>query len=99
MPNHASHRHHLHLLGAHHLSKAYIKISVRSLEDFLGKGWKNACLIILINPSYKNSSLEKNIFDLQITIPRVHPVQISSCSDYHITTDIMWETQKMLKNE
>ena len=33
--------------------------------------------------------LEKVIFDLQITIDRVHPVQIPSRSDHCITTDIM----------
>ena len=42
--------------------------------------------MMIINPSYYNI-LEKNIFDLQITIDRVHPVQ--SCSDYCITTDLM----------
>ena len=46
------------------------------------------CLIMLINPSLHNF-LEKNIFDLQITIDRVHPVQISSRSDNCITTHIM----------
>ena len=38
--------------------------------------------------------LEKVIFDLRITIDRVHHVQISSPSDNCITTDIMWKTQK-----
>ena len=33
--------------------------------------------------------LEKIIFDLQVTIHRIHPVQSSSRSDYCITTDIM----------
>ena len=52
--------------------------------------------------NYANQSLlikfsEKIIFDLQITIARVHPVQISSRSDYCITTDIMWKTLKMQK--
>ena len=40
---------------------------------------------------------QKIIFDLQITIDRVHPVQISSRSDYCITTDIMWKHKKNAK--
>ena len=43
---------------------------------------------MLINPSLHNC-LENTIFDFQITIDTVHPVQISSCSDNCITTDIM----------
>ena len=50
-----------------------------------------------------NSFLEKSIFDLKITIPRVHPVQISSHSDYCITTGIMWKhtenAEKMTKSQ
>ena len=38
-----------------------------------------------------NSFLEKSIFDMKITIPRVHPVKISSQSGNCITTDIMWK--------
>ena len=41
-----------------------------------------------LDPSQYNF-LEKNIFDLQITIDRVHPIQILSRSDYCITTHIM----------
>ena len=48
---------------------------------------------MLINPSLYNF-LEKNIFDFQITIDRVHPVQISSCSDHCIPTDIMCKHTK-----
>ena len=43
---------------------------------------------MLINHSWYNF-LENTIFDFQITKDRVHPVQISSCSDNCITTDIM----------
>ena len=42
---------------------------------------------MLINPSLHNL-LENIIFDFQITIDKVHPVQISSRSDYCITSDI-----------
>ena len=48
-----------------------------------------------MHPSW-NSFLE-NIFDLQVTIDRVHPVGILSLSDYCITTDIMWQTPKTQK--
>ena len=48
---------------------------------------------MLINLSWYGF-LENIIFDLQITIPRAHPVTISSCSDYCITTDIMWKYTK-----
>ena len=51
---------------------------------------------MFINPSCYNF-LEKNIFDLQITIDRVHPVQILSCSHYCITTHILRKTPKMPK--
>ena len=44
-----------------------------------------------------HNSLEKTVFDLQITIHRVHPVQISSRSDNCITADIMKKTPKMPK--
>ena len=53
---------------------------------------------MLINSSLYNS-LENIIFDLPITIDRVHPVQISSRPDHCITTDIMLKTQKMPKND
>ena len=43
---------------------------------------------MLINHSLYNF-LEKDIFDFQITIDKVNPVQISSRSDNLITTDIM----------
>ena len=43
---------------------------------------------MLINPSL-HTCLENTIFDFQITIDTVHPVQISSRSDKCITTDIM----------
>ena len=43
---------------------------------------------MLINPSL-HDFLEDIIFDFQIAIDKVHPVQISSCSDNCITTDIM----------
>ena len=33
--------------------------------------------------------LEKIIYDLQITIPKAHPTQSSSRSDYSNITDIM----------
>ena len=42
----------------------------------------------VINPSLHNFS-ENTIFDLQITIDRVHAVQISSFSVNCITTDII----------
>ena len=51
---------------------------------------------MLINPSLHNF-LENIIFDFQITIHRVHPVQISSRSDNCITADIMKKTPKMPK--
>ena len=44
--------------------------------------------------------LDKKIqffFSTSSTIPSEHPVQISSCSDYCISTDLMWNTPKMLK--
>ena len=51
---------------------------------------------MLINPSLHNF-LENIIFDFQITIDKVHPVQISSRSDNCITTDIMRKSQKVPK--
>ena len=45
------------------------------------------------------SFLEKSIFDLHIIIPRVHLVQILNCSDYWLTTFIIWESPKMLKKD
>ena len=35
----------------------------------------------------------KIVFNLQISIPRVHPVRILGRSDYCITTDIMLKTK------
>ena len=57
-------------------SKAFCKISVQSLEDFFIKGIKSA-KNALIMPNYANQSLliqslEKIIFDLQVSIPGVH---------------------------
>ena len=43
---------------------------------------------MLINPSLYNF-LAKIIFDFQVTIDSVHPVQILSRSDNYITTYIM----------
>ena len=51
---------------------------------------------MLINPSL-NNFLENIIFDFQITIDKVHFVQISSPSDNCITTDIMQKTPRMVK--
>ena len=56
---------------------------------------------MLINVSSYNF-LEQIIFDLQITIDRVHPVQIASHSHNCITTDIMKNRQnaeKMTKSQ
>ena len=101
MTNYACHIHHLQRFDAHYLTKASCEIAASSLKDFLSKGRKSAkthklCIIMLIYPSWYNF-LEKNIFDLQITIDRVHPVQISSRSDNCITTDIMWKSPIMPK--
>ena len=52
---------------------------------------------MLINPSLHNF-LENIIFDFQITIDRVHPIQISSRSYYCITTHITEKTQNVKKN-
>ena len=57
---------------------------------------KGTNLNTYLNIMPPNSNLEKIIFDIQISIPRVHPVQISSRFDYCIATDIMW---KYTKNE
>ena len=86
MPNYAYHKHHLHLLAAHYHSKASCEISASSLKDFLRKSEK--CKKRR-NQSLLMSSFRKIIFDLQITIDRVHLVRISSHSDYCITTDMM----------
>ena len=78
--------------------KASFEISASSLKDFLTnveKVQKMHKLSIIMHPSW-NSFLE-NIFDLQVTIDRVHPVGILSLSDYCITTDIMWQTPKTQK--
>ena len=45
----------------------------------------------------KFNFLEEAIFDLQISIPREHPVQISSRLDYYITTDIIRKYTKNAK--
>ena len=58
-------------------------------------------LIMLMNASYY-SFLEKSIFDIHMTIPRIHHVQISSGSDLHyywhnVKTPKMpktWQSQK-----
>ena len=50
---------------------------------------------MLINPSLYN--FLDFYFYFQLTIDRVHPVQIPSRSDNYITADIMRKTQKMTK--
>ena len=70
------------------LPKLFVKFQPHSLQTFLIKVDKvqkthKLCIIMQINPSLYN------FFDFQITIDGVHPVQISSCSNYCITTDIM----------
>ena len=40
------------------------------------------------------SGFRKNIFDLQISSRKVHPVQILSRSDYCISTNMMWKHTK-----
>ena len=82
--NYSCHKHHLDWFAVHYLTKASCEIVA-----FLSKFEKSAkehklCIIMLINPFWYNF-LEKNIFDLQTTIDRVHPVKIWSCSDYGIT--------------
>ena len=48
-------------------------------------------------PNYATESLlwifdlRKNDFYIQIGIPRVHIIRISSSSEYCITTDIVWK--------
>ena len=74
------------------LSKLHVKFQPNPLQIFLSKVEKvqkthKLRMIMLINPSLYNF-LEKIIFDLQITIDRVHPVQILSRSDYCITTQV-----------
>ena len=90
IPSYASYKYHLHWFGVHNLKKASCEVSAFSLIDFLNKGRKSAknALIMLID-LFLHNFLEKIIFDFQITIDRVHPVQISSRSDNCITTDIM----------
>ena len=68
MPNYSCHKHDLHLFTVHYLIKASGEIAASSLKDFLSK----LCIIMLINP-YMYNFLEKNIFDLQIIIDRLHP--------------------------
>ena len=53
---------------------------------------------MLIDHSLHNF-LEKINHDLQISIGRVNPVQISSRSDDCVTTDIMWKTPKIPKKK
>ena len=54
---------------------------------------------MLINAS-KYSLLEKIIFDLQISIPRIHPVHVSKFQVVQIITDIMRKhTIKSLKSK
>ena len=75
------------------LIKLHVKFKPLPLQNFRAKVGKvqkthQLCIIMLINPSLHNF-LENIIFDFQITIDTVHPVQISSRSDNCITTDIM----------
>ena len=42
MPNYACHKHNLHWVGAHYLTKAACEISALSPKDFLSKGGKGA---------------------------------------------------------
>ena len=80
------------LLRSHHLTKAFERNFSQIPQIFLSKAGKVQkrinCLIMLINAS-QYDFLEKIIFGLQISIPRVLPVHISSRSDYCITNDIM----------
>ena len=83
----------LHRLDVYHLTTSLCEISARSLKDFLGKGGKSAeNTWIMINHAnwYHYIVFWKHIFDLQIRIPRVHPIQISSRSDY-----TMWKHTKI----
>ena len=75
------------------LIKLHVKFKSLPLKIFRVKVEKEQkkhylCIIMLINPSLHNF-LENIIFDFQITIDTVHPVQISSRSDNCITIDIM----------
>ena len=86
-------KHHIQWFDAHYLTKASCNIAGSFLKDFRSKVRKSAkthksCIIMLINPSWYNF-LEKIIFNLQITIDRLHPVQILRHSHYCITTHIM----------
>ena len=101
MPKYACYKHRLHWFAAPFLIEDSCKISASLLKDILRKGRKiekehKLCISMLINPSWY-ISFEKIIVDLQITIDRVHPVQILSCSHYCITTHILWKTPKMPK--
>ena len=102
MTNYACNRHYLLWLGGY-IIKASFEITVWFLEEFWAKIEKRQkthkiCLIVLINPSWY-SFLEKIILDIQVCIPREHPFQISSRSDYCIAADIMWKIPKMTKND
>ena len=85
------------------LPKIHVKFQPNSLKSFRVKVEKvqkthKLCIIMLIHPPWYNFS-EKILFDLQINIDWVHPVQISSRSYYCISTDIMWKTPNIsLKN-
>ena len=61
-------------------------------NNFLGnKTFEKTFLKFFWKKKFENF-LEKNFeffFQLQVTIPSAHPVQISSLSDYCITADIM----------
>ena len=93
MPDYSCHKHHLQWFDGHYLTKASCEIAASSLEDLWAKVEKvqkgiKLCTIMLINPSQHNF-LEKIIFDVQITLDRVHAVRILSLLDYCITTHIM----------
>ena len=47
MPNYACHKYHLHLGGAHYLTKASCEISASSFRDFLSKGGKSFMYFML----------------------------------------------------
>ena len=75
------------------LIKLHVKLKPLPLQNFRSKvgtvqKTHELCIIMLINPSL-HDFLENIIFDFQITIDTVHPVQISSPSDNCITTEIM----------
>ena len=92
MPNYSCHKHNHHWFAAQYLTKASCEIAASSLY-FRAKVEKKQkthklCIMMLINPSQYNF-LGKIIFDLHITIDRVHPVKILIRSGYCITTHIM----------